>query len=161
MNQFHWVKDSNYITSIKPDWNTLSLLRDVRISFTTHNHFVFWTWNVSYQIPCPTIVFKSLHNCSMLELGGNETSVNPRKSIMRRTGYHQPHRDLLLNCESGQVRTLTLWPNLLLVNCVSGPSVLPRRISRLEQAHTPCISLFEEHCEIQTLGLFTYIYKYS
>jgi hypothetical protein len=41
---------------VRMNQSTLSLLMVVTLSFTSHNHFVFWIWNVSYQMPCPTCI---------------------------------------------------------------------------------------------------------
>jgi len=103
---FYWVQDFRYITRKSPNeaHSTLSLLSVVTISFTSHNHFVFWTWNVSHQMPTPTIVFNSSHNSPMLEFGRNETLAKSRKSIMRSPEHYWTHRGLLANWESGRVR---------------------------------------------------------
>jgi len=103
---FYWVQDFSYITRKSPNeaHSALSLLRVVTISLTNHNQFVFWTWNVSYQMPSPTTVFKSSHNSPIPEFGRNETLAKSRKSIMRSTEHYWTHRDLLVNWESGWVR---------------------------------------------------------
>jgi len=53
------------------------------MSFTSHNHFVFWKLKLSYQMALPTILFNSSHKCPMFVSGWNETLPKCRKSIMR------------------------------------------------------------------------------
>ena len=67
----------------------------VTILFTKHNHFVFWTWNISCQTACSTILLKSAHMCPMFELGRNETSPKYRNSIMFRF-YERPQWGFLV-----------------------------------------------------------------
>jgi len=38
----------------------LSLFKTATTLFTNHNYFVFWTWNVSYQMSLPTMLFNPL-----------------------------------------------------------------------------------------------------
>ena len=76
----------------------------VTISFTSHNHFLFLTWKVSYQTTCPTILFKSSHERPMLQFGRNETLRKSRKSIMFKF-HNWPGRGLSVNCGSGHDTT--------------------------------------------------------
>ena len=101
MNLLHRVYDTSRITRVRTKLTTILYhFIVVTISFMSHNRFLFLTWNVSYQTPCPTILFKSSHKRPMLESGRNETSRKFRKSIVCNF-YDWRQRGLSVNCESG------------------------------------------------------------
>ena len=84
MNFLHVFRISASQLGYRPNepHNTLSLFMLVTISFTNHNYLVFWARNLSYQITCHTISFRSSHKGPMLAFERNETWSKFRKSTM-------------------------------------------------------------------------------